>query len=104
MVPPFDIGADQLLDVALFVVYRVEFADDVGVVFLVQFEMILSCGPFVVAIHCFGVTGAHFLPPKYPIMIVKAISKIVAVMSGIPFVLFVLFDERFDFHAWDLRY
>ena len=85
-----DIPADQCLDIALLVVHCFEFADNVGVVFLVQFEMILPRSPFVVGVRCFGVSGAHFYLPKYPIRIVKAIMQSAIIVSSILLVLSVL--------------
>lgn len=64
LVPPLDIVSNQRLDEALLVVHAVQSLDDVGVVFLVKFEMILFRSPFVVGVRCFGASGAHFYLPK----------------------------------------
>lgn len=88
LVPPLDIGSDQRLDEALLVVHAVQSLDDVGVVFLVKFEMVLFRSSFVVGVRCFGVSGAHFYLPKYPIRIVKAIRQtaiIVSIIFACPF-------------------
>ena len=87
-----NIVSNQRLNVALLVVHCFEFVDDVGVVFLVQFEMVLPRSSFVVGVRCFGVSGAHFYLPKYPIRIVKAIRQTAIIVSGILLVLFVLFE------------
>lgn len=41
LAPPFDIVANQRLDISLFIFRVVQLVDNVSVVFLVQFEMIL---------------------------------------------------------------